>query len=993
MRWLVLAALLMVALPVSAVAPLSLDLGQFTPPGAAPAADNKHDDSATDPWAWLPRAHADAHFEAVLGNSPGILGLDALATETEGSPTTSPPVIPTGDYPVGWVTAFLGSPRILRMADLDGDGGRDVVAGTDLGVVAVDGNTAQVRWFRPIGNGVRGLEIGQYDGGKGQDVAYATGWGARDPLAAVVSGVTGSVLWQVDLPSPALTIALVPGDKPDMLVATMAGTHVRLAGADGATVWSTDSNLLPSTGAVVAGYFNLGHYLASAGDVNGDGTPDLVSAALVYYYASAPLAVWSFNEFTMLSAVDGATGNMLWHHPIGAEPTADFSFTVLSDLDALDTKGDGSLDIAYTGATMRFDAAIVSYRPFLRVVDGASAVVGTLLGTRETASSQVRLELFVALDHTDVNGDGRDEAVVLRESIVQSLTVGGSLFLERFAFASDPTTAGLMLVLSDISLPFSYGAWLAPTSAAPGARDVAVLMPWADGSVERIDAAGKSVGVREFASQGAMSILDMEGVTVVGTEAGLEFSDHTFAKIGAQTLFFGRPLQIEVVPASGAPVIAVRSSDHAIHVLDPVTGQRMLRTVVPGLNSLHADTHADTGLLFVGSYVQGDFDSSRLMEAWHMPEATVVWSQKYGGYSYGVPGGVHWFDGNGDGIDDALVQAGYAGSGKYSIKAVSGSDGSTLFDAALPAGAFSYYFYQAATVRFGGHAGDDFVLADWRYTWAFEGSTGKNLWKLELDYEPDCMTAADFDADGAEALHYMRYDWRSRDVVIGQVGLDGKAQETALPGDDNFWINCWYAQGPSKTVLVAFASYYGGGKSLAGAIAFDASGIRWSTLVDVREEDATAFTPLAVDATAYGGGRVYGGFGAALRVANLDDGATVTDVSLDVRPSSIKVLDLDHVGDLDFILSTPDGLLRGMGADLKLVVPGEGPGDGTDPGARIDDGVLPGDAVEGGEPGDGGAARPIEADGDGGKTSPDLPTTIVVAALLGLVIRKRRRSA
>lgn len=223
----------------------------------------------------------------------------------------SPPVPPL------WQRSGLPAMRgPVALADLDGDGSPDAVAGNREGrVVAVSGRTGADLWSHGARGAVASSPLAvDLDADGSADVVLIDASGDVTALA----GRSGQVLWRVPV-GPARAVHEcnpAAGDldrdgRPDVVVGTEDGRILALAGKDGRAIWSC----------ATAGELHADPVLA---DLDGDGTQDVV--------------IGSFDR--ALHAIDGRAGKRLWSVPTGGQIG---HAAAVCDLDA-----DGKPDVAFT---------------------------------------------------------------------------------------------------------------------------------------------------------------------------------------------------------------------------------------------------------------------------------------------------------------------------------------------------------------------------------------------------------------------------------------------------------------------------------------------------------------------------------------------------------------------------------------------------------------------------------------------------------------------
>ncbi len=287
--------------------------------------------------------------------------------------------------------SFSGNGGIECLAafpDIDGDGGPDIVfegygngpSGVDH-VFAIRGRSVglgEVIWSaRPIGGASSGggegdncLRLGPDLTGDGfPEVLLGTAWGGRTAYA--LNGRTGATFWSFDTylqPSSGWVYAMdnlgsdITGDgKPEIVICCgSTNDHMYcLNGATGAQVWT---------------YFGQDASLdiRSCQDINGDGIRDVV----------AGLGDDAITK--QVIALNGATGALLWSRPTGGSV---WNLAFVSDLD-----GDGIREIVPA-----------LWANTLMCINGRTGAV-------QWSVSVPYQQRVATLD--DVNGDGKQDVVV-----------------------------------------------------------------------------------------------------------------------------------------------------------------------------------------------------------------------------------------------------------------------------------------------------------------------------------------------------------------------------------------------------------------------------------------------------------------------------------------------------------------------------------------------------------------------------------------------------
>ena len=268
----------------------------------------------------------------------------------------------------------------VQTADLNGDGTRDVVAGSwgvggfgEDRVYAFDGATGIHLWNATLTSAINGLGVGNLKGDSDAEVVAVCG----DGFVYALNGENGSLLWPFQDVESWLNRPSISDFNGDGFgdVGTSGSAIFALDGPTGSQLWNNTA---------VAGRPSMTTEVA---DLNGDGTPDLIAG----YYAE-PDASETSSE---IIAVDGLTGQILW--------TYNITNNQIYYLTTGDFNGDGIIDVA---STHQEDSLTDQ-----GVLVALSGLYGTVSWVFKTPSEDGFWPLR-ALTASDFNQDGVDDVVV-----------------------------------------------------------------------------------------------------------------------------------------------------------------------------------------------------------------------------------------------------------------------------------------------------------------------------------------------------------------------------------------------------------------------------------------------------------------------------------------------------------------------------------------------------------------------------------------------------
>lgn len=216
-----------------------------------------------------------------------------------------------------WSAVGLTNDRLRQMAsidDLDGDGFRDLMVSTNEGVIRVLSGATGLEIHSFPGNNVASAGDVNNDGQPDLLVSESDNQGNR--TTRVYSGELGVVdtIYQLSVPSGETGefgsafdgVGDLDGDGwDDFVLGNHEASPGGLTNAGGATVFSgqTGAVMFQFNGTVAGD--RLGYKVASAGDVNNDGTPDVLVAAGDFSGLRAFVYVYSGSDGALLHTFEG----------------------------------------------------------------------------------------------------------------------------------------------------------------------------------------------------------------------------------------------------------------------------------------------------------------------------------------------------------------------------------------------------------------------------------------------------------------------------------------------------------------------------------------------------------------------------------------------------------------------------------------------------------------------------------------------------------------
>jgi outer membrane protein assembly factor BamB len=363
-------------------------------------------------------------------------------------------------------TNVKGTAFDTRVADLNGDGTADVIAGYSAGILAVDGSTGETLWTYDVVQGmILSMTTADFNNDEITDIALTH---REDPrkqqgVLVVLDGSRGNVIWAFNTPTE-VQLSLTASDfnldgVADIAVGTDSGkVYVVHSVSLGVSIPIT-INILPAAWDTALPIRHL--IVMVSGDFNGDGIDDIASSDYECH----------------IYTISGTNGSKLWEYTVDQNVTTMTAAHLTSqrDLDVIvgtergkiyafegSALGDGDLlwevDLGSWGspsftlslATGNLDSdwkeEVVAYgwlidRYAVVAIDHNGDVLGKyLLAPPSTINGQI-YGLFGKVKTGDIDKDGLDEVVAFSDKKVYAINETGETALWNFSVPTGPVVS------------------------------------------------------------------------------------------------------------------------------------------------------------------------------------------------------------------------------------------------------------------------------------------------------------------------------------------------------------------------------------------------------------------------------------------------------------------------------------------------------------------------------------------------------------------------
>jgi MYXO-CTERM domain-containing protein len=338
------------------------------------------------------------YWKAYLGGTLGSASM--LAADVDGNGMLDVVMVsgsrvvatdPTGDEL--WSTAPLGLTRLAGVADLDGDGVPDVVAVANSRVVVISGADGKVEWLEPAGEmgTVGGVRLADLDGDGLPEVVIrecgCCGTNSGNPgVVYSFAGAIGAPRLLYSMPpldgcsdgGGALTVVDMDGDgHPELVVAT----------------FDTLSVLDGPTGTVIASKPGMGNWTQASQcfPVSLDAAPG--DEIVCFVNSSDAPGVDQRRAF--VAALNGGAVEILWSRDLAADQDGGLAFVD----PVVDLTGDGTkqLVVSTTDATGIWTTRVLDALTGTELATTSGQAIGTIPGKAGAARIATTTDATVAL--------------------------------------------------------------------------------------------------------------------------------------------------------------------------------------------------------------------------------------------------------------------------------------------------------------------------------------------------------------------------------------------------------------------------------------------------------------------------------------------------------------------------------------------------------------------------------------------------------------------
>ncbi|HEY3242945.1 MAG TPA: VCBS repeat-containing protein, partial [Phycisphaerae bacterium] len=219
----------------------------------------------------------------------------------------------------------------LALADLDGDGRDEIVAGYDSSQITAFNAELHASAFTipSIGAALQALKVGDVDGNGSLDIVRGTAGG----VVGIYNGQNGAPQWSVTAPATTVTDVAVGDTDGDGIPDLAVGAGYSTTGGNYLVIYDTLTHNIKWQSADVSGPF----YAFDYGDVDNDGQPELIYGGFTSDggTGNAPFYIVDAHSHALeyQGPPPGANGDQLWrirHANVDADPQTEIFVTTRS---------------------------------------------------------------------------------------------------------------------------------------------------------------------------------------------------------------------------------------------------------------------------------------------------------------------------------------------------------------------------------------------------------------------------------------------------------------------------------------------------------------------------------------------------------------------------------------------------------------------------------------------------------------------------------------